>query len=294
MDQALCSDHLPIIVGVRSPITGLLPGHYVLVTGRQTDSSGSPQYTINDPGGFGTDLSRYVNAQTGQLEFITVGAVKDPPTGLGEFNISLGTNASLLVTDMNGRQTGFDSGTNQVVQQIPGSAYSEDRISDAEISGENTTGILHMVQVTEPSQGTYQIIVVGLESGTYHLDVHAYSDDGTAQPSSRILGIASPGSSITYQLRFNAGAGGSNILPIASFRSTLSDINASAQLGLIDNTGIANSLAEKISAAERASESARSNILNAFENEINAQSGKHILSTAVQVLLQDASSLLRQ
>ncbi len=82
-------------------------------------------------------------------------------------------------------------------------------------------------------------------------------------------------------------------------------------LGLIDNQGIANSLSQKIQAASRATGQARRNILNAFKNEVLAQSGKsdnceqqgehegqcpgkHFTGVAVQVLLEDADSLLSQ
>jgi hypothetical protein len=84
------------------------------------------------------------------------------------------------------------------------------------------------------------------------------------------------------------------VFPIVTLQSTVADINTSLELGLIDNGGIANSLAQKVGAAQQTTGPARANILNAFENEINAQSGKHILGVAVQVLLQDAAALLKQ
>jgi hypothetical protein len=68
----------------------------------------------------------------------------------------------------------------------------------------------------------------------------------------------------------------------------------SVLLGLIDNVGIAKSLSQKIQSAASAKGPAQINILNAFENEVNAQSGKHLTSTAPQVLLQDAASLIAQ
>ena len=81
---------------------------------------------------------------------------------------------------------------------------------------------------------------------------------------------------------------------MATFAATLADISNSLQLGLIDNKGIANSLAQKIRAAQRATGSARAGILAAFQNEVNAQAEKHIVGVAVQVLLQDADSLRTQ
>ncbi len=81
---------------------------------------------------------------------------------------------------------------------------------------------------------------------------------------------------------------------MATFQGTLADIANSITLGLIDNAGIANSLSEKIEAAENTTGPTRNNVLNAFENEVSAQSGKHITGVAPQVLLQDAASLISQ
>jgi hypothetical protein len=85
---------------------------------------------------------------------------------------------------------------------------------------------------------------------------------------------------------------------VATFQSTLDDISNSLSLGLIDNTGIANSLSQKIQNAEAAAgggdHQTASNILGAFQNEVTAQTGQHVSATASQVLLQDANSLISQ
>jgi Concanavalin A-like lectin/glucanases superfamily len=91
---------------------------------------------------------------------------------------------------------------------------------------------------------------------------------------------------------FNAGSAGK--CRAATFSSTLTDISNARQLGLIDNNGIANSLSQKIHAAQKATVPARNNILNAFKNEVTAQAGKHVTGVAVQMLLQDVNSLLSQ
>jgi hypothetical protein len=61
---------------------------------------------------------------------------------------------------------------------------------------------------------------------------------------------------------------------------------------------VANSLLQKLEAAANAASRDQSqtkvNVLNAFKNEINAESGKHIMGVAIQVLLEDADSLLRE
>jgi hypothetical protein len=85
---------------------------------------------------------------------------------------------------------------------------------------------------------------------------------------------------------------------VASFQGTLDDITNSLQLGLIDNQGVANSLSKKIqnaqSAATQGDTKTATNVLGAFMNELNAQTGKHVQGDAATVLLQDADSLLSQ
>jgi hypothetical protein len=84
----------------------------------------------------------------------------------------------------------------------------------------------------------------------------------------------------------------------ASFANTLADIANSLALGLIDNAGIADALSGKINAATQAL--AVSDIpdaigaLQAFNNQVNAQTGKHLTGVAPQILHQDANSLLSQ
>jgi hypothetical protein len=95
------------------------------------------------------------------------------------------------------------------------------------------------------------------------------------------------------------------------------DGKVSLAVGFIDNAGIAYSLSQRIRAAQDASGQATThiashdasgrvittaaqqvngqdivNLLNAFKNEVKAQSGEHITDIAAQLLLQDADSLI--
>jgi hypothetical protein len=61
---------------------------------------------------------------------------------------------------------------------------------------------------------------------------------------------------------------------------------------------LANSLSSKLKAAAEASARGQiqtsRNTLEALKRELNAQAGKHINGVAVQILLEDADSLLKQ
>jgi hypothetical protein len=85
---------------------------------------------------------------------------------------------------------------------------------------------------------------------------------------------------------------------VAPFQGTLDDISNMLALGLIDNKGIAKALSSNINAASNAAaggdKKTAENILKAFINQVNAQSGKHISGVAPQLLLADANCLLGQ
>ena len=85
---------------------------------------------------------------------------------------------------------------------------------------------------------------------------------------------------------------------VVTFQGTLDDITNTLALGLINNKGIAKALSSNINAASNAAaggdKERAENFLNAFINQINAQTGKHISGVAPQVLLADANCLLDQ
>jgi hypothetical protein len=85
---------------------------------------------------------------------------------------------------------------------------------------------------------------------------------------------------------------------VATFQGALDDISNMLALDLIDSKGIAKALSSNINAASNAAaggdKKAAENILNAFINQVNAQTGKHISGVAPQLLLADANCLLGQ
>ncbi len=308
LETILCQNQSPILVGVPSRISGKFPGHYVLVTGEQVipnngggvcqayfDSSNQcVDFTIADPFGDPANapskqpystLSQYRN-------YLVWGFVDDPPGDMSGMDFSISQGVELLITGPSGQSTGFDPKTASVLKQIPHSGYVGGFTDDDE-AGAFTTGNSHALDLFQPLQGTYIATVTDLELGVYTLSLRAFSQDGSSQPPVMINGVANRGSTSTFQVAFASSSGSATpVLRIATFQSAVADINNALELGLIDNAGIANSLSQKIQAAQTATGPARNNILNAFKNDVNAQTGKHITGVAPQVLLQDADSLI--
>jgi hypothetical protein len=318
----------PVIVGVRSRhpnASGVYeyPGHFVLITGEIVNPDGSKAFTINDPAGYstvlGTDASTGISGYTngsGQPEFWTRGVVHDAAdlTGL---SVSVDSTANLMVTDPNGLQSGFYPGNPDPIQFIPHSGAGQDEIDD-DVTGDAGSPV-QSVMINSPTAGAFQISLTGAAAGEFTLSVSAVGSDGAVQTSS-FPGVTNVGSTATYQLEYNPSPGSSSTPTlIATFQSTLADIKNSLQLGLITTDHLADSLAWKIRRASEATGEERADILWRFKEEVEAysktkesswqaeprnKSGKdqndserdrsHVTGVAVQVLLNDADSLLEQ
>jgi hypothetical protein len=201
LDEALCNatPH-PVIVAVTGS-DGNYPGHYVLVTGKDGD-----RYEIADPAtGSMRSLDDYGN------KFQTRGSIVDPTGDISSLNITSDSNVSLLLTDSLNNRTGEDLSSGAVVQQIPGSAYFIDRITDGDIGGINSAGepepTTHTVQIFQPSQGTYSLVVKGIAEGSYTISIDAFSKDGGPQPPISLDGTLVPGTTRKYSFTYNPAPG---------------------------------------------------------------------------------------
>jgi hypothetical protein len=289
----------PVIVAVAPvkncvPLAGLPGGHYVIVTGEKDDAIGNHHFDIVDPGcahGVGSGAITSLDSYNNNFEIR--GFISDP-TDVSTLEVATDNNADVLVTDSAGSTTGFDPATQLAREEIPRSSYGRDFITDND-TGQQSTGTQHSINLFHPNQGVYHIVVTGLRLGIYELFVGAFATDGTPQPRYSAAGIAGPGSTRFLTIEYTSSpSGATNVVLVATFQSTFDEVSNSLQLGLIDNHGIANSLSQKIQAANNASGPARANILNAFKNEVNAQCGKHVTALAAQVLSGDADSLISQ
>lgn len=295
LDTTVCQQGEPVIVGVNLAPDGT-PGHYVLVSGKIGND-----FQIADPGYSNTRLSQYNN------DFETRGFVADPPGDISELDFAIGDAAELLIVDPSQRRVGYDPTQGEVLEDIPQSAYFRDSLID-DVTGAPPTETTHLVEIFQPSPGTYQIIVSGKKLGTYVLSTRMFSQDGSSQPDSTISGVSGPGASSSFSIQIASSSGvGPILLRRSTFQSTLADISNNLKLGLIDNQRVANSLSEEIKAAQFASslpqkfkaaqkfaENAKDEVLKVFTNEVRTQAGKHIKGIAVQVLLEDAKSLSEQ
>lgn len=204
LDSALCgaSPH-PVIVGVTGT-DGSFPGHFVLVTGRNADDT----YTIIDPIGKGSTLDDY----GGKFETRgTVVPVVDPPgQSIGALDVSVDNNVSLLLTDPNSDQTGLDNASDQILQNIAGSAYFTEALTN-DFTGAKPTETGHSAEIFQPRDGIYRLVVTGFGKGPYQLSIRSFSQDGSSQPPILLQGTAEPGSSFTYIVKYSSTPGSTTV-----------------------------------------------------------------------------------
>jgi hypothetical protein len=233
-----------------------------------------------------------------QAQYILRGYVTDPPGDGSELDLWANGDTDLLLVAPNGSQTGFDPKTQTRANEIVASAYATDQLEDG--SGATVdSGVFHSIQVRQPAQGTYSVVVSGVAASPYTLRIVPYSQDASNQPPLLVPGIAGIGSTSTFTVQFDPLSGSvPQVTRIATFLNTLADIQNGLQLGLIANEGVANSLSQKIDAAAdavaRGQRTTSRNILDAFKSEVQAQTGNHLTSVASEVLVEDADYLISQ
>lgn len=147
-------------------------GHFVTGTGT-AEIDGEPTYLIHDPnGGEATNLIAAGYELAGVRRFRGPEYTYTDRTGIV---IRFHSPGELLVTDPQGRVTGYDPTTGQSYSEIPGSSYGIISIGDAE-SGEPGPPT-HDLDIRQPVPGEYLVDVVGTGTGTYVLEINAYDPE---------------------------------------------------------------------------------------------------------------------
>ena len=150
-------------------------GHYLVLSGVQPDGN----YTVRDPFWYNTttmndtkDIANHVQNYGGTIDFANLFSHSSTAQPLPRWiEIHLGSPAELLLTDRQGRRTGYDPETGTIVDEIPGSAYVQaaNVVTADTVDPQAPTGKL--LTVTAPHDDLYTLSVIGTGSGPYHLSV---------------------------------------------------------------------------------------------------------------------------
>ncbi len=194
LENSICT-YGPQIVSVNSK------SHWVTPTGRDADKT---TYLINDPnGGVATTLAVRYNNIYGDIRLF--GGPEYIYTDITGIVIRFHSPGELIITDPQGRRTGYDPVSGFSYTEIPGSSYSSFYLADDETGdlGPDTKEI----DIRQPIAGDYQLQVIGTDTGTYALEIAVY--DPNLNPSgSNFENIPiSPGEGHSYGFYYAKTAG---------------------------------------------------------------------------------------
>ncbi len=178
-------------------------GHYFLLTGLADGGN----YFINDPFWYLTkttndlmDTANHVQNYGGDIDQANL---YSHTSNLRPFprwvEIQLGSPAELLLTDSQGRKTGYDPLTGTIVEEIPGSSYAQ-ATGIATSQTTDADGSPKVLTITAPDDDLYTLSVIGTGDGPYHLSV----DTGGGSADSQIeytTGDTTDGAIDTYVIR---------------------------------------------------------------------------------------------
>lgn len=219
LSQALACGY-PVIAGVNLNNQGS-PTHFVLVTGEQNG-----HFLINDPGHVDATTLDYYNNN-----FETRGYVADPAGDISGLDIVVGNASDLLVVNPLGQKTGNDPASGSIVEQIPQSVHFDDCLEDNDLTGTPGTNTIHIVQIYEPVQGTYQMFLTGASPGAYPLSLRSWSQAGGLETPLNLQETNLPNTLTTFQ--FYLGPSGVASEPFTNqYAWSVSPTNGAAPLAV--------------------------------------------------------------
>jgi hypothetical protein len=173
-EQAVCQNGPQVIPVYGSD--GRPTGHFVAATGRDDQKT---TFLINDPaGGLARTLAsfaRYRNTYAGRRVFRgPERQYNDPLSGLAFY---LHSPAEVLVTDGQGRRTGFDPASGTTYAEITGAVYDSTSVIDPDDSTDEPDEAKEWEMMGAPA-GEYTVTITGTGTGTYMLDMRAWDNTG--------------------------------------------------------------------------------------------------------------------
>lgn len=115
------------------------------------------------------------------------------------------SNAWLLVTDPSGARTGLDPASGEEIREIADAVVVVDQIDNI-VPGEAGTPPIVNVSIDHPRDGAYGVLIVG-QGQPSELTVHAFSTDGTLQPTVRVPLNLRRGMRTEFRLHFSSAPG---------------------------------------------------------------------------------------
>ncbi len=156
--------------------------------------------------------------------------------------------------------------------------------------GDGTSGQpVNMFYFPEPDNSTYNLELSSSSDQNYQLDVYFYDNEGDVKMAT-LSGFLLSNSNDEFGVDFSKiESEDSEINPKNKFKFDLGSFFSSDE---IKNKGIYNSLVSKLNNYEKAKDDkTKSNILNAFMNELEAQKGNGVSESAYDIIINNINLL---
>lgn len=201
----------PVILGV----TNTFGSHYINASGKE-QASGVDTWRIHDPLESTTTTlqSKYENIYRQIVRFSG-----DSPDRV--LSVVVHSPVEIIMTDPEGRRTGFDPTTNTTYLEIPGSNYGVEYLAAADGGG----GLLErsVLNIIVPILGEYTLQTIGTDSGSYDLDIFAVDNNGDGA-TLQLRDTTSIGAMKTYSVTYNSNPGDPIQIEIPLFKTFLPSI----------------------------------------------------------------------
>jgi hypothetical protein len=117
------------------------------------------------------------------------------------FSIYLHSPAELLLTDSQGRRTGYDPVSGQTFEEIPGATYSVEADFDEET--DELLDETKVLEIMEPGVGQFSLQVCGTGSGTYDMEIVGINKHLTSSGTSYQNVPITPNHVDTYRIQYD-------------------------------------------------------------------------------------------
>lgn len=149
--------------------------HYVLATGMTVDKTGNPFFITNNPGmAKGQDVAR--TADSSQIKGYTLYRPTNDPSMIF---MHLTGNTDMVITDPNGRRSGYNPVTKEFFSEIPGGSYY---FADS-ISSPDNANIFSPPETRfedlDPVSGEYHVQIFAKANTSFQLTSYSFDANGT-------------------------------------------------------------------------------------------------------------------
>lgn len=176
INKELCSGN-PVILKVPSISSPNDPAkaHFLLATGMTVDENGNAMYLTNNPATpFGQDEKKYANG-----EYIKGYRLYRPTYDPSMVFFHLSGNVGMVITDPQGRRSGYNPNTSEEFFEIPGGTYFDaESISDPVVPSIFTPAEVRF-EGLEPLSGKYQVQVFAKGNTSYRFTQYSFDETGT-------------------------------------------------------------------------------------------------------------------